>query len=155
MQLVRLSSLKQDWTKEYSQIRRIDYEEIFSPVVWGSTIKLLTASAVEHKLNIEHLDVESAFLNGILEETIYMSQPKGFEVKGGEHKVCLLKKSIYGLKQASRLWNKTVHKGIQLNYVQSKYEPCVYFKIKDKKKSIITLYVDDFFIFSNDDKEKF
>lgn len=84
-----------------------------------------------------------------------MNQPKGFEARGQEDKVCLLKKSIYGLKQASRLWNQTVHKiVVQLGYTQSKYEPCVYFKVKMKKMTIITLYVDDFFIFSNDNEEK-
>lgn len=95
--------------KGFSQVKGVDYTETFSPVVRGSTLRLLLALAAKRNMEIEHLDVDTAFLNGELEEEIFMSQLEGFEVKGQETKVCLLKKSIYGLKQASRSWNKRIH----------------------------------------------
>lgn len=97
---------------------------------------------------LEQLDVTTAFLHGDLEETIYMSQPEGFIKPGMENKVCLLKKSIYGLKQASRQWHKKFDDHVLRNgFVRSKYDECVYIK---KKKGVavayLLLYVDDMLV---------
>lgn len=95
--------------------------------------------------------MKTAFLNGILEEKVYMRQPEGFVVKGFEDKVCKLKRAIYGLKQSSRAWNKKVDDFLQkLGYKKSELEPCLYTKKQNGLLTVITLYVDDFFIFSND-----
>ena len=104
-------------------------------------------------MDMDHLDVTTAFLNGDLKEVIYMEQPTGFEI---ENKVCLLKKSIYGLKQASRAWNETVNRVLtKVGYVQLSCESCVYVKKMSKDSMVIVaLYVDDFFIFSNHKVEK-
>lgn len=92
----------------FSQRYGIDFEETFAPVVKHSTIRLLFAIANERNMDIDHLDVKTAFLNGELDEKIYMEQPSGFETEKTKQ-VCLLKKCIYGLKQASRAWNKRIH----------------------------------------------
>lgn len=134
----------------FTQQEGVDYDETFSPVVRRETIRILFGLAAKLNLEISHLDVKTAFLNGSLEETVYMSQPEEFIQKGSENKVCLLKKAIYGLKQASRMWNKRIHTVlIELGLQQSEHEPCVYFKISDDKVLIVALYVDDFLVFSN------
>ena len=80
----------------------IDFDEIFSPVVKMSSIRVVLILTASLDLELEQLDVKTAFLHGDLNEEIYMSQPEGFEVKGKEHMVCKLKKSLYGLKQTPR-----------------------------------------------------
>ena len=83
----------------FSQIKGINYEETYSPVVRFTSLRLLFAYAARKSLDVYHLDVETAFLHGDMNETVYLQQPQGFVPKGQENKVCLLKKAIYGLKQ--------------------------------------------------------
>lgn len=98
-------------------------------------------------LSVDHIDIACAFLNGNLNETIFMEQPIGFDNRDNS-KVCLLNMSIYGLKQASKMWNSKVHDLLNNNgYVQSQFEPCVYVKKEKDDLTIIALYVDDFYIF--------
>lgn len=141
--------------KGFTQQHGVDYDETFSPVIRHTNIRLLFALAVKLDLNIDHLDIETAFLNGSLDETIYMYQPEGFIDTKNKDKVCLLKKTIYGLKQSSRVWYKTVEEFlVNLGYVKSLFESCVYYKRNGCKLTIVALYVDDFLILSNDMKEK-
>lgn len=137
----------------FTQRPGVDYNQTFSPVVRHSTMRILFSIANDLDMDIDHIDVTTAFLNGKLNEEIYMEQPQGFK---HNNKVCLLQKSIYGLKQASRVWNETVHNLLTKHgYRQTKCEPCVYIKRTNYKKlTILALYVDDFFIFSNCCKEK-
>src|SRR5205814_4200572 len=90
----------------YRQKAGIDFNEVFSPVVNFSLIRFMFILLVS-TLGWRHaqLDVKSAYLYGNLKETVYMKQPKGFIKKGEEKKVCLLKKTIYGLHQSGREWN--------------------------------------------------
>ena len=97
------------------------------------------------------MDVKTAFLNGSLEEDIYMIQPDGFKAKGQEDKVCKLLKSIYGLKQASRSWNIRFDQAIKTyRFKQNIDEPCVYKCIKNEKVVFLILYVDDILLIGND-----
>lgn len=141
--------------KGYSQKSGIDYNETFSPVVRHTTLRLLFALAVQLDLNTAHLDVKTAFLNGELDETIYMQKPDGFKCSNDDKfKVLKLKKAIYGLKQSSRAWHKKVDSTmLAIGYKKSKLEPCLYTKFVNGSRTIVTLYVDDFFIFSNDKQE--
>ena len=84
-----------------------DYDETFCPVVRMESMRSLVALATQRGLELHHVDVSTAFLNGTLQEEVYMRQPVGHESEnpGGEQLVCKLKKSIYGLKQSSRCWN--------------------------------------------------
>jgi len=85
-----------------NQKESIDYNEVFSPVVHHTFIKVLLAFVVLFDLELEQLGVKTAFLHGELEEEIYMKQPEGFVVPDKEQCVCHLKRSLYGLKQAPR-----------------------------------------------------
>ena len=86
----------------FSQKKGIDFDEIFSPVVKMTSIRTVLGLATTLDLEVEQMDVKTAFLHGNLEEEIYMEQPEGFKVQGKENQVCRLKKSLYGLKQAPR-----------------------------------------------------
>ena len=95
--------------KGFMQIPGIDFDETFSPVARFESLHMLLALAMLEDWHIHQMDVKSAFLNGELEEEIYMEQPKGFINAGQETLVCQLKKALYGLKQASRVWNLQFH----------------------------------------------
>lgn len=139
--------------KGFTQVHGVDYGETFSPVARLSSIRLLLAFAAKLNLDVDHLDVETAFLNGDLEEEIFMEQPEGFS--NDKSKVCLLKKSLYGLKQAPRQWNKKVCEAMdKLSFKRSEKEHCIYYKHEDEKLLVVAVFVDDFFIFSNDKKMK-
>jgi hypothetical protein len=86
--------------KGFIQVEGIDYNEIFSPVVKHCSIRILMAIVNQFNLELEQMDVKSAFLHGDLEEIIYMEQPEGFVED--KSKVCLFKKSLYGLKQSHK-----------------------------------------------------
>ena len=97
------------------------------------------------------MDVKTAFLNGHLDESIYMVQPDGFKAKGQENKVCKLLKSIYRLKQASYSWNIRFDQAIKpCGFKQNVDEPCVYKNFKDKKVVFLVFYVDDILLIEND-----
>jgi len=87
--------------KGFSQVKGIDYDAIFSPMVQFETVQLMVALAILTNWHITGLDVKTAFLYRKLDEELYMEQPKGFKVKGQDGKVLYLKYVIYGLKQAT------------------------------------------------------
>jgi hypothetical protein len=116
----------------FSQKYGTDYDEVFAPVVRATTLRLLLAIATQRKLKIHHFNAKTAFLNGELKETIYMKQPEGF-VDAKEELVCKLNKSIYGLKQAAKVWNEKLYGALtKLGFKQSTSDPCLYSKIKSK-----------------------
>jgi hypothetical protein len=88
--------------KGFMQREGIYYNEIFSPVSCKDSFRIIMALVAHYDLELHQMDVKTAFLNGDLFENVYMAQPKGFVVEGKENMECRLKKSIYGLKQASR-----------------------------------------------------
>jgi len=88
--------------KGFSEKKGVDFDEIFSLMVKMTSIRVILGLAARLKLEVEQMDVKTAFLHGDLEEEIYMEQPEGFLVKDKEDYVCKLKKSLYGLKQAPR-----------------------------------------------------
>ena len=92
--------------------------------------------------------MKKAFLHGDLEETIYMEQPIGFHVSGQEDKVCLPRKSLYGLKQSSRQWYKTFDAHVMnIGFIKSAYDSCVYIKYVNRKAvAYLVLYVDDMLV---------
>ena len=84
--------------KGFSKKHKVNFDEIFSPIVKMSSIRVVRGLVASLDLELEQLDVKTAFLPGDLEEEIYMVQLEGFEVKGKEHMMCRLNKSLYGLK---------------------------------------------------------
>ena len=87
--------------KGFTQREGIDYNETFSPVSCKDSFRIIMALVAHYDLELHQMDVKMAFLNGDLDENVYMAQPKGFVVKEKERMGCRLKKSIYGLKQDS------------------------------------------------------
>ena len=120
-------------------------------MVRNTSIKLLIALAVKNGMQIDQMDAVTAFLQGNLDKEIYMEMPEG--CKNKLNKVCLLRKSIYGLKQSSRQWNKTLEKEMK-NYGlrKSRADPCVFFN--ESKSLIVAIYVDDILIFWKNKTEK-
>jgi hypothetical protein len=92
----------------FLQTYGIDYNEVLAHVARRETIRLVVALAGMKNWPMYHLDVKSAFLNGPLEEIVYVTQPPGFEITGRENSVYKLHKALYGLKQAQRAWNKRI-----------------------------------------------
>ena len=131
--------------KGFKQKEGIDFNEVFSPVVRHTSIRVLLAFVALFDLELEQLDVKTAFLHGELEEEIYMEQTEGFIVLGKEHFVCRLKKSLYGLKQAPRQWYKRFDSFmIGQGYCRSQFDDCIYFQtFQDGSFIYLLLYVDD------------
>ena len=90
--------------KGFMQQEGIDYNEVFAPVIKHTTLRTLLPMAAAEDMELHQLDIKTAFLNGDLEESIYMEQPEGYAEKG-PNMVCHLRKTLYGLKQAPRAWN--------------------------------------------------
>ena len=88
--------------KGYKQTEGLDYFDTYSLVTRINSIRIVLAIAALRKLEVHHMDVKTTFLNGELEEEIYMEQPESFSASGQEKKVCKLVKSLYGLKQAPK-----------------------------------------------------
>jgi len=134
--------------KGYAQQEGIDYNEVFSPVVKHSPIRVLLALVAQYKLDLDQLDAKIAFLHGDLDEEIYMTQLMGFKTVGKENMVCKLKKSLYELKQSPRQWYKRFDSFIRgKRYTRSYYVPCVYYnKLSRGEYIYLLLYVDDMLI---------
>ena len=131
----------------------VDFFDTYAPVARISTIRLLIDLASVHNLVVHQMDVKTAFLNGELDEEVYMKQPEGFVMLGKEHMVCKLVKSLYGLKQEPKQWHQKfdeviLSSGFKLNQC----DKCVYSRFDDATKTrvIICLYVDDMLIFRTD-----
>nr|KYP70017.1 Retrovirus-related Pol polyprotein from transposon TNT 1-94 [Cajanus cajan] len=140
--------------KWYKQKLVIDYFEVFAPVARLDTIRMLISLSAQNNWKIHQMDVKSAFLNGTLEEEVYVEQPAGYEVEEKEDKVYRLKKALYGLKQAPRAWYKKidsyfVHNGFQ----RCPFEHTLYIKSVDLDNILIVcLYVDDLIFTGNNPK---
>ena len=115
--------------KGYRQKEGLDYFDTYSPVTRITSIRMLIALAAVHDLKIHQMDVNTAFLNGELEEEIYIEQPEGFIVPGKEKKVCILVKSLYGLKQAPKQWHAKFDQIMLANgFNINEFDKCVYIK---------------------------
>ena len=138
----------------YSQEYGVDYDEVFAPVARYDSIRSVLAIGTQLNLEIHQMDMKSAFLNGELDEEIFMRQPVGFEDKDHPEKVCRLNTSLYGLKQSARCWNLVIDSYLKSkHYKQNAADPCVYYKhevINGKDVIvIIAVYVDDSILCSN------
>ena len=140
--------------KVYSQIPGVDFVETFAPVARYETLKLLIALAAQNQWQIYHLDVKSAFLNGKLDEDIYVEQPAGFVIEGADNKVYKLKKALYCLKQAPRAWYSCIDSHLhKLGFKRSKSEFTLYVRKRLENVIIVSIYVDDILIIGNVEQE--
>ncbi|BBG99824.1 transposable element gene [Prunus dulcis] len=130
--------------KGFTQKEGIDFNETFSPVSTKDSLRVIMALVAHFDLHLHQMDVKTAFLNGDLEEDIYMVQPEGFVQEGGKSLVCKLCKSIYGLKQASRQWYLKFNKVVKdFGFVENVLDECIYMKMSGRHFIILVLYVDD------------
>jgi len=162
--------------KGYTQRPGVDFNETFAPVARLSSVRTLVAIATSNGMKLNHFDVTTAYLNGSLEEEVFMEIPKYInhvlmkitssetvsadirsksrkmleEINLGD-KVCLLKKALYGLRQAGRCWNARIDKEL-LRYEakRSAADPCVYIKDSGARRLLIAVYVDDIIVASQD-----
>ena len=125
----------------------VDFDEVFAPVARLDTVRLILALAAHRGWKIHHLDVKSAFLNGELEEEVYVGQPEGFVDQTAEHKVYKLSKSLYGLKQAPRAWNTRLDRSMKsLGFKKCSQEQAVYTRNNGDEALIVGVYVDDLIV---------
>ena len=127
--IVVLQSTKLDLSqKGFRQVQGVDYNEIFSTVAMLKSVRIILAIATFYE--IWQMDVKTAFLNGFLNEELYMMQPEGFVNPKGTNKMCKLQRSIYGLVQASRSWNIRFDEVIKAyGFIQTLGEVCIYKKV--------------------------
>ncbi|CAI7885656.1 unnamed protein product [Closterium sp. NIES-54] len=132
----------------YTQKEGLHYNETFAPVAKSPTLRTLLALAGALDLQVEQLDVKTAFLYGRLKEEVYMKQPPGFD--DNSDCVCKLKRTIYGLKQNPRAWYTRIDEHLpSLGFVRSECDHALYVLNKDEKKLVLLLYVDDLLLVSD------
>lgn len=135
--------------KGFHQKQGFDFNETFSPVVKPVTIRLILTMALTHKWSIQQLDVNNAFLNGLLHEEVYMDQPPGF-ITSDSSLVCRLHKALYGLKQAPRQWFERLQAALlKLQFKPSKCDPSLFIFASHGSTVYLLVYVDDIIITSN------
>ncbi|CAI7839597.1 unnamed protein product [Closterium sp. NIES-53] len=133
--------------KGYQQKEKVDYKELFSPVVKPTTLRTLLAGSAIKGWVVKQMDVTTAFLNGVLEEEIFMAQPEGFD--DGSGRVLRLKKALYGLKQAPRQWYLKL-RGVleEIGFTPSSADHSLFMLGEGGQRSFMVVYVDDILIFS-------
>eukprot|EP00253_Pinus_taeda_P005848 PITA_05848 len=138
--------------KGYAQQEGIDFEETFAPVTRLEAIRMFLALSSFQKFKVFQMDVKSSFLNGDLEEEVYIEQPDGFILGNDPNLVCRLKKALYGLKQAPRAWYYRLDKYLQRQgFSKGSADSNLYIKIENNKLLILVVYVDDIIFDSNEE----
>jgi hypothetical protein len=129
--------------KGFSQLFGLDFTEVFAPTARQSSIRLILAISAIEDLHLRTVDISHAFINGELEEEIYMKQPEGFQEHGPDY-VCKLNRSLYGLKQASRVWNKKLHGTlISMGFKRLESDRSIYLYVRGDVRIIMPVVVDD------------
>jgi hypothetical protein len=137
--------------KGYKQRYGIDYEDTFSTVVKMATIRIILSIVVSRGWSLRQLDVQNAFLHGVLEEEVYMRQPPGYVDKRYPNHVCKLDKALYGLKQAPRAWYARLStKLVALGFARSKADTSLFYFNKHGVTVFVLIYVDDIIVVSSD-----
>jgi Reverse transcriptase (RNA-dependent DNA polymerase) len=132
----------------FTQVYGTDYDEVFAPVARPTSFRVLLTIAGKQNLHVMQYDVKTAFLNGTIDEEIYLKPPQGFQ---SETKVFRLHKSLYGLKQSARKWNEAIHNCLtNLNFVQSKHDNCFYVCRSQQDTCYLIIHVDDILLAAKD-----
>ena len=139
--------------KGYAQIEGIDFEETFSLVARMEAIITILGYACYKQIKVYQMDVKSTFLNGELEEEVYIEQPQGFLLSKHADFVCTLKKAPYGLKQDSRDWYSRLHNYLQQQgFKRESVDINLNIKMDKGNMIIIEVYVDGIILRSDDDR---
>ncbi|PIL24887.1 transcription factor [Ganoderma sinense ZZ0214-1] len=131
----------------FAQVPGIEFDQTFAPVAKPSSLRLMIALAARFGWPMIQLDVKSAYLNGELDEVIYMRQPPGTAAHGEEHLVCLLKKSLYGLKQAGRSWYCTYREAMTaLGMTRCEADHACFWQRNGESLAMVGTIVDDMLV---------
>ena len=137
--------------KGFRQVQGVDYDETFSPIAMLKSVQIMLAIATFYDYEIWQMDVQTAFLNRLFKEELYMMQPKFFVYPKSANKVCKLHRSIYGLVQASRSLNIRFDEVIKAyGFIQTYGEAYIYKKVSGSSVAFLILYVDDILLIGND-----
>ena len=133
----------------FSQRPRFDFTKTFSPVVKPTSIRLILSLAISKSWCIRQLDVNNAFLNGDLQEDVYLAQAQAYKVDNGSL-VCKLTKALYGLKQAPRAWYRKLSTALQqLGFTPTKSDVSLFTRIVSSSTTFIVIYMDDIIVTGN------
>jgi len=136
--------------KGFMQVEGVDFDEVFAPVSKYSTVRALLAAVAAENLEMHQVDIKTAFLNGEIEEEVYVKQPPGYE-EGGPGMVCHLKRALYGLRQAPRTWNIRLAKELEtLGFRKSEADPSLFIYNGKDGPVFVLVYVDDLIIAARD-----
>jgi transposase InsO family protein len=134
--------------KGFKQREGIDYDEVFAPVSKYATLRALLALCAAHNLELHQLDIKTAFLNGELEEMVYIEQPPGY-MEGDGTLVCRLNRALYGLRQAPRAWHLKLKNELEhIGFTSSSADPGLYTCTSGEHTVFVMVYVDDILIAS-------
>ena len=132
--------------KGFSQKPGADYGDIWAPVSQYKTLRCLLAFVAATGLELHQLDIKTAFLNGDIDEELYMMQPPGYQ-RAGDSRACRLRRALYGLKQASRAWHLKLKEFLaKAGFQASDADPCLFLKHIKTGLVFILVYVDDMLI---------
>src|SRR5277367_853585 len=136
--------------KGYAQQFRIDYDETYAPVAKFTSIRALIAIGASHDFEMHQMDVKTAFLNGDLNEEIYMTVPEGID-HDITSAVCKLNRTLYSLKQSPRMWNQRIDQYLinQQGFIRLHTDHSLYIRRGQSELAIITLYLDNLLILSD------
>lgn len=139
--------------KGFKQREGVDYNEVFAPVSKYTTVRTLLAKAAAEDLEVQQIDIKTAFLHGELEEDIWMEQPPGYD-EGPPGTACKLTKSLYGLKQAPRAWYMKLNEELKsIGFISSIADPGLFTLVNKTSTIYILIYVDDILIAGKDKDE--
>jgi hypothetical protein len=128
----------------YSQVEGLDFGETFAPVARLEAIRILLAFTTPKGFKLYQMDVKSAFLNGVIQEEVYVRQPRGFESSKYPDRVYKLSKALYGLKQASRAWYARIKMFLlEHGYVMGSVDKTIFTLIHGTDFLFVRIYVDD------------
>ena len=137
--------------KGYSQHPGYDYTEVFAPTFRPASLCLITALAAKEEFKMRSVDISFAFTYGELEEVIYIKQPERYH-QGGPNVVCKLHKSLYGLKQLARQWNKKLHSVLDsIGFKCVLSDNSIYIYSRNQVKLIVPIFIDNITLVSKDD----
>ncbi|GAA0156010.1 transmembrane signal receptor [Lithospermum erythrorhizon] len=149
-----MESIRKNETWTLTDLLEGSKKIVFAPVARLDTIRMIIAIAAQRRWKLHQLDVKSAFLQGELEEEVFVAQPEGYEVRGREHQVFKLHKALYGLKQAPRAWySKMESHFINEGFKKSSSQQTLFTKRKGEGNIIlVSVYVDDLIYIGNDEE---